>query len=199
MTKVLAVNGSYRDDGTTDKAVGLLIQNLLAAGAEVEYIHLRNYPIEFCLNCRECTQQAGEAPGKCVLDDGLNELVEKIEQADAYIFASPTNFGSVTALYKRFMERLVVYGYWPWGAKFPIFRKAKIEKKKKAILVSSSAAPSFIGRWFTGTIGQLKKSAGTVGAESVGVLFTGMVADKPDQDLTEKTESKIKLLAEKLV
>ena len=93
----------------------------------------------------------------------------------------------------------MVYGYWPWGAKFPVFRKAKLKTKKKAILVSSSAAPGFIGRWFTGTIGQLKKSAGTVGGESVGVLFTGMVANKPDQDLTEKTISEIKLLAEKLV
>ncbi len=199
MTKVLAVNGSYRDDGITDKAVDLLIQNLLAAGTEVEYIHLRDYPIEFCLNCRECTQQAGESPGKCVLDDGLNELVEKIEQADAYIFASPTNFGSVTALYKRFMERLIVYGYWPWGAKFPIFIKAKIRDKKKAILVSSSAAPGIMGRLLFGTTGQLKKSAKTVGAESVGVLFIGMAANKPDQDLTGKTVADIKLLAEKLI
>jgi len=199
MTKVLAVNGSYRDDGITDKAVDLLIQNLLAAGAEVEYIHLRDYPIEFCLNCRECTQQAGESPGKCVLDDGLNELVENIENADAYIFASPTNFGSVTALYKRFMERLIVYGYWPWGTKFPVFRKAKIKNKKKAILVSSSAAPGIMGRWLFGTIVQLKKSAETVGAESVSVLFTGMAANKPDQDLSEKTISDINQLAERLV
>ena len=199
MTKVLAINGSYRDDGITDKAVNLLIQNLLSKGTEVEYIHLRDYPLEFCLNCRECTQHAGEEPGKCVLDDGLNELVEKIEQADAYIFASPTNLGSVTALYKRFMERLIVYGYWPWGVKFPQFRKAKIKQKKKAILVSSSAAPGIMGRWLFGTTNQLKKSAGIVGAETVGVLFTGMVAKKPDEELSEQTLSKIKLLAEKLV
>ena len=158
MTKVLAINGSYRDDGITDKAVDSLIQELEAAGAEVEYIQLREYPIEFCLNCRECTQQAGKAPGKCVLNDGLNKLVDKIEQADAFIFASPTNFGSVTALYKRFMERLVVYGYWPWGEKFPKFRKANV-KKKKALLVSSSAAPGIMGRWLFGTTSQLKKTA----------------------------------------
>lgn len=199
MTKVLAINGSYRDDGITDKAVNLLIQNLLSKGTEVEYIHLRDYPLEFCLNCRECTQHAGEEPGKCVLDDGLNELVEKIEQADAYIFASPTNLGSVTALYKRFMERLIVYGYWPWGVKFPQFRKAKIKQKKKAILVSSSAAPGIMGRWLFGTTNQLKKSAGIVGAETVGVLFTGMVAKKPDEELSEQILFKIKLLAEKLV
>ncbi len=198
MTKVLAINGSYRDDGVTDKTVEFLIQELISAGAEAEHIHLREYPIEFCLNCRECTQQAGDVPGKCVLDDGLNALVDKIEQADAYIFASPTNFGSVTALFKRFMERMVVYGYWPWGAKFPKFRKEKVAKKK-AILISSCGAPGIMGRWLFGTYGQLKKTAGVVGADSVGEIFTGLVSTEQHPELSERTIAKIKTLAVKLV
>jgi hypothetical protein len=104
----------------------------------------------------------------------------------------------VTALYKRFMERLVVYGYWPWGEKFPKFRKANV-KKKKALLVSSSAAPGIMGRWLFGTTAQLKKTAAIVGAKPVGVLFTGMVSNKPHSDLPEQTLNKIKSLAKKLV
>ena len=45
MTKILAINGSYRDDGVTDKTVEILIQELLSTGAEVENINLRDYPI----------------------------------------------------------------------------------------------------------------------------------------------------------
>ncbi len=198
MTKILAINGSYRDDGVTDKTLELLIKELIEAGAEIESINLRDYPIEFCLNCRECTQQEGEAPGKCVLDDGMHKLVDKIEQADAFIFASPTNFGSVTALFKRFMERLIVYGYWPWGSKFPKFRKEKVAKKK-AILVSSCAAPGIMGRWLFGTYGQLKKTAGVVGANTVGEIFTGLVSTEPHPELSERTIAKIKTLAVKLV
>ena len=103
MTKILAINGSYRDDGITDQAVDLMAQTIRSLDAEVEIILLREYPIEFCLNCRECTQQAGESPGKCVQQDGMQELIRKIELADGYILASPTNFGSVTAIFKRFM------------------------------------------------------------------------------------------------
>ena len=198
MTKILAINGSYRDDGVTDKTVETLIQELLSTGAEVENINLRDYPIEFCLNCRECTQLTGEAPGKCVLNDGMYKLVDKIEQADAYIFASPTNFGSVTALFKRFMERLIVYGYWPWGSKFPKFRKEK-SVKKKAILVSSCGAPGIMGRWLFGTYGQLKKTAQVVGADPVGEIFTGLVSTEPDPELSERTIAKIKTLATKLI
>ena len=58
-----------------------------------------------------CTQAAGETPGQCVLGDGMATLIQKIETADSFVLASPTNFYSVTALFKRFMERLLVYAY----------------------------------------------------------------------------------------
>jgi multimeric flavodoxin WrbA len=197
MSKILAINGSYRDDGITDQAVSALVQAVRDNGDEVEVILLREYHIEFCLNCRECTQQPGEAPGICVQHDGMQALVDKIEQADAYIFAAPTNFGSVTALFKRFMERLVVYGYWPWGKHAPRFRKANLPKKK-AVLVSSCAAPGFIGRWLYGTYKQLNVTAQTVGAKAVGTLFTGLISDEPHAKLSARVQAKIQKLATKI-
>ena len=197
MSKILAINGSYRDDGITDQVVSALAQAVRDKGDEVEVILLREYHIEFCLNCRECTQQPGEAPGICVQHDGMQALVDKIEQADAYIFAAPTNFGSVTALFKRFMERLVVYGYWPWGKHAPRFRKANLPKKK-AVLVSSCAAPGFIGRWLYGTYKQLNVTAQTVGAKAVGTLFTGLISDEPHAKLSARVQAKIQKLATKI-
>jgi multimeric flavodoxin WrbA len=197
MSRILAINGSYRDDGITDQAVNALAQAVRDKGDEVEVILLREYHIEFCLNCRECTQQPGEAPGICVQHDGMQALVDKIEQADAYIFAAPTNFGSVTALFKRFMERLVVYGYWPWGMHAPKFRKANLPKKK-AVLVSSCAAPGFIGRWLYGTYKQLNVTAQTVGAKAVGTLFTGLISDEPQAKLSDHVQAKIDKLATKI-
>jgi multimeric flavodoxin WrbA len=141
MNKILAINGSYRDDGITDQAVEAMVRAVESAGAEVEVILLREYPIEFCLNCRECTQQAGDLPGKCVQHDRMEKLINKIEQADSFILASPTNFGSVTAIFKRFMERLIVYAYWPWDKNYPQFRKASVQKKK-AVLISKESYPT---------------------------------------------------------
>jgi len=198
MTNILAINGSYRDDGITDQAVELVVQAVQAAGAEAEIILLREYPIEFCLNCRECTQQPGEAPGECVHHDGMQELIDKIEQADGYILASPTNFGSVTAIFKRFIERLMVYGYWPWDMNAPQFRKANVAKKK-AVLLSSCAAPGIVGRWLFGTHKQLKMTAQTIGADTVGTLFTGLIAKEAHPRLPEWAQTKAKVLAEKLV
>ena len=50
-----------------EPAIDRLLAEAASHGADVEHIHLRDYPIEFCRNCRECMQQPGEAPGKCVL------------------------------------------------------------------------------------------------------------------------------------
>ncbi len=197
MSKILAINGSYRDDGVTDQVVESMTRALRASGAEVEIVLLREYPIEFCLNCRECMQRPGDAPGECVHHDGMPGLVEKIENSDGYILASPTNFGSVTAVFKRFMERLAVYAYWPWGMNAPQLRKANVAKKK-AVLVSSCAAPGMLGRWIYSTEGQLKSTAKTIGARPVGTLFTGLVSKEPRPQLAERVQAKATALAEKL-
>ena len=197
MSRILAINGSYREDGITDQAVDVMVEALRGAGAEVEVILLREYPIEFCLNCRQCTQQPGRAPAQCIQHDDMRGLIEKIEQADGLILASPTNFGSVTALFKRFMERLVAYAYWPWGKAAPRLRKAGTTRKK-AILVSSSAAPAFLGRWLFSTRRQLKMTAQTVGAAPVGTLFTGQIAGQARAELPLDARRRAQTLARRL-
>ena len=175
--RILAINGSYRRNGITDQTVDHLLAEAGKLGAAVEHIHLRDYPIAFCRNCRECMQQPGDTPGHCVLHDGMAELIRKIERADSLVLAAPTNFSAVTALFKRFMERLAVYGYWPWGTMAPEFRKAQ-GPKKPAVIISSCAAPGLLGKLTYGTNQSLKVAAKTVGGKIVGRMFTGLAAQE---------------------
>ena len=128
----------------------------------------------------------------------MQKLIDKIEKSDAFILASPTNFGSVTALFQRFLERLVVYSYWPWDMNAPKYRKADVPKKK-ALLLSSCAAPGVLGRWIYGTRKQLKTTAQIIGGNPVGILFTGLIAKDPHHRLSEKVKAKAKALAVKLL
>ena len=192
--KVLAINGSYRTGGVTDQAVAGIVTELQRLGVDVKHVALRDHPIEFCLNCRQCMQQPGHSPGTCVQDDGMQALVDWIEAADGFVLAAPTNFSSVTALFKRFMERLAVYGYWPWGRNSPVFRK-KALPKKPAVLVSSCAAPGVFGRLFYATNKELKIAASTIGARVVGSMFTGMISDKADVELPRRAQRRAKALA----
>lgn len=198
MDKILVINGSYHDDGITDQTLDIIKRILEGKAATVDVIYLRDYPIGFCFNCRECTQIPGDAPSRCVQDDGMTDLVAKIEAANAYILAAPTNLSSVTAVFKRFMERLAVYAYWPWGRPAPKFRKAKLQTKK-ALIVSSCAAPGFIGRWLFSSYRQLKMTANVIGAKPVGTLFTGLASNEPNQQLTQKQKNRAETFALKLL
>jgi multimeric flavodoxin WrbA len=197
MPQLLAVNGSYRENGVIDRAVNTVAETALEAGATVEIIHLRDYPIEFCRNCRECTQVPGEAPGPCVHHDPMHALIEKIEAADGYILASPTNFSSATAIFKRFMERLVVYADWPWGSHAPKFRKKNAQKR--ALLIASSAAPGLMGRFFYTTLKQLRMTAKTIGAKPVGSVFMGLMSQQQHPELPHRALNRLKTMTRKLL
>ena len=92
MTQLLVVNGFCRENGVIDSAVKVAVETASEAGATIEVTYLRDFPIEFYRNCRQCTQVPGEAPGACIQQDCMHELVDKIEASDGYILASPTNF-----------------------------------------------------------------------------------------------------------
>jgi NAD(P)H-dependent FMN reductase len=193
---VLLINGSYRQNGYTDRMLQIMGEQLNSEGVTHETIILRDYPIEFCTNCRTCTRHEGNAPGQCIHHDGMEVLIEKIESADGYVFASPTNFGTVTAVFKRFLERLVVYGYWPWEQPYPKFRKTE---SKAAICLSSCAAPSLIGRFMFGTLGVMKQAARCVGAKVVDTLLVGQIADQQHKPVDEADRKRIQNVTRRLI
>jgi putative NADPH-quinone reductase len=198
MKSLLAINGGYREDGLTDRLVEHMLASASASGAQTHHLLLREHPIEFCLNCRACMQEPGATPGNCVHHDNMQDIVRQIEAADAFILASPTNFGSVTALFKRFMERLAVYGYWPWGEPAP---KPRREQRaiKKAALVSSCAAPALLGRVAFHSVSDLKLTAKTLGAMPQGVLFTGFAGQEAQGELPQRLQQRAQKLAHRLI
>ena len=141
--KIVAITGSYRRGGMIDQAVAEAAGGAREAGAEVNVISLLDKHIEFCTNCRACTQTPGEKRGACVHADDMGAILDAIEAADGLIVGAPVNFYNVNALTRRFMERLVVYGYWPWTQGGPKFR---LGETRKAAVITSCAAPAFIGR-----------------------------------------------------
>jgi len=194
---VLAIVGSYRKGGTIDTAVDEMIYAARRAGAETEKRYLIDKHIGFCTNCRDCTQLRGPQPGICATEDDMCEILEAIDSADALIIGSPVNFSTVTAVTKRFIERLICFAYWPWGRKGPEPRKK--EKLKPAVVVGSSAAPALITRLFTNNVKLLKKAADLMGFRTVGVLFIGGAAQKKHPNIDAATRQKARVLGEKLV
>ena len=194
---IVALVGSYRKNGVVSSAVEEILASAGDSGAETKNVFLPDTHIEFCTNCRSCTQEEGSKRGKCVLDDSMGELLDMIERSDAVVLASPMNVGTVTAITKRFIERLIGFYFWPWGTASPKIRNP--EKNKKAVLVTSSAAPAIFAG-LSGTVQkQLKTAAGLLGATPAGVLSIGLAAQQIDQELDERSRKKARMLGKQLV
>lgn len=191
MSKVVAVVGSYRKGGNTASAVEAILAGAREKGAETQTIYLTDRPIEFCTNCRKCAEQPGEVRGKCVQQDGLESLLAEIEAADAIVLGSPINYGNVTAIFRRFMERLIGSAYWPWGG-MPKGRKKRMTRK--AVLVATSAMPGFMIPLFTGTRYALRTTAQMLGAKPLGDLWIGLSANEPHHALTARQRERARRL-----
>jgi multimeric flavodoxin WrbA len=195
--KVTAIVGTYRKGGVIDTAVDEILASARDSGAETTKIYLIDKHIEFCTNCRTCTQQAGSQRGECPVADDMRGILDQIGRSDAIVLASPMNFWTVTAVMKRFIERLVCFAYWPWGAHAP--KKRNTRKEKRAVIVVSSAAPSLLARLMTRMVGLLKSCAGLLGAKTIGVLFIGLAAEEPKQDIGQRARNKARRLGKRLV
>lgn len=194
--KVTAIVGSYRKGGIVDSVIDEILSSAREEGAEVSKIYLIDRHIEFCTNCRRCTQEKGPRRGACPTDDDMGGILDEIEGSDAVVLGSPMNFGTVTAVMKRFIERLVCFAYWPWGGLSPKIRNKG--KEKKAVVVIASAAPAFMARMQRGMVKLLKDAADLLGADTVGVISVGLAARKHRQRISERTGKKARTLAKKL-
>jgi multimeric flavodoxin WrbA len=101
--RVVAFNGSPRKEGNTYLLIQRVFEELKGEGIETEYIHFGGKPLRGCTACLKCVEKKDK---KCVLpDDGLNDYIAKMEEAEGIILASPVYFSNVTAEMKALIER----------------------------------------------------------------------------------------------
>ena len=99
--KVIAINGSPRQNGNTALAIKRVTEALNAEGIETETICIGKMPICGCKACGGCGKL-----GKCVIEDGLNEIAEKMREADGIIIGSPVYYAGINGTLKAFLDRV---------------------------------------------------------------------------------------------
>jgi multimeric flavodoxin WrbA len=93
--KVVAFNGSPRKEGNTYLLVQKVFDELRKEGIETEYVHIGGKALRGCTACYKCKETKDK---RCALpDDGLNGYIEKMENAQGIILASPVYYSNVTA------------------------------------------------------------------------------------------------------
>ena len=101
MAKVLLLNGSPHTNGCTARALEEMIKVFSDEGVETEVIQVGGKDIRGCVSCGYC-----EKNGKCVVNDLVNEVAPKLEEADGLVVGSPVYYGSPNGTILSFMDRL---------------------------------------------------------------------------------------------
>lgn len=99
--KVLLLNGSPHEKGSTYTALHEMEKVFQENGIETELIHVGNQAIRGCIACGSCRKT-----GKCVFDDLVNETAEKFETADGLVVGSPVYYASANATIEALLDRL---------------------------------------------------------------------------------------------
>ena len=102
--KALLVNGSPHTKGCTYTALREVEGALNKNGIETEIFQLGNKPVAGCIGCGNCLKT-----GKCFVEDNVNEFLEKVPEADGFVFGTPVHFAASSGMLSSFMDR-VFYG-----------------------------------------------------------------------------------------
>lgn len=167
--KVLVVNGSPRGKkGNTEVLLKPFLKGCRRAGADVETIYLKDKKINHCTGCFTCWTKT---PGKCIHEDDMKELLEKIVQSDIMVYATPLYYFTVTGIMKDFMDRML-----PLNSR-KIVKNGKIythprrfgENSTRTVLISNCGFP---GKYnFSGLLETFKVMTG-------GELAASILCDK---------------------
>ena len=88
--KVLLLNGSPHAKGNTAASLEEMIPIFQEAGIETELIQVGHLPIRGCCGCQSCYRT-----GKCAIDDVVNELAVKLQEADGLVVGSPVYYSNI--------------------------------------------------------------------------------------------------------
>lgn len=169
---IIGIIGSPRKGGNTDILVNAVLNGAEEAGAVPEKICLGDLNILPCRGCDACKKI-----GKCLQNDDMHKLLEKLEKSKIWVFGTPVYWWGPTAQFKTFFDRF-------HGAKHVV-------KDRRIILVIPCENKSEKMAEFT--IGMLECSLNFLKAEIVSkVVAPGVYNSGEIKKFPEKLEDAFK-------
>ncbi|MFI3172058.1 MAG: flavodoxin family protein [Eubacteriales bacterium] len=105
--KVVLVNGSSNGKGCTYTALSEMVKVFQTADIETEIVQLGGKPIRDCIGCGACRNLENQCVFK---DDIVNELIEKMADADGVVFGSPVYYAHPSGRILSVLDRVFYAG-----------------------------------------------------------------------------------------
>ena len=102
MKNVLIISASPRKGGNSDTLCDEFMRGAVESGNTAEKIFLRDRLINYCTGCGVCN-----STHKCVQQDDMADIIEKMLKADVIVMSTPVYFYSMDAQLKTLIDRTV--------------------------------------------------------------------------------------------
>ena len=122
--KVVVISSSPRRQGNSEVLSDQFVKGAQEAGHDVEKVILSQYPMNPCIACEYCRTH----DNMCFQKDKANDVIQKIIDADVFVFATPIYFYSLSAQLKILIDRMFAREY----------EIRESQKRKKAYLILTS-------------------------------------------------------------
>lgn len=103
--KLLGLSFSPRKQGNTELLLEKVFTGAEALGARTELYSVAGKNIECCDGCSSCFQT-----GACHIQDDMQDLYEKMLEADGIVFGTPVYFYNMAAQGKAIIDRTMALG-----------------------------------------------------------------------------------------
>ena len=190
--KIIAINGSYRPTGTTTQLAQKALDGAASVGAETEMLMLRDCRIGYCTNCLKCYRDLESEIAPCCIEDSMDEILEKLRDADGVILASPVHNGFVTALMVVLLERMAWRVLRPVGSFLGgMGMESRLSSKTRAVVSIASAGgmPPKLKKYCDDGTPWLKSNIPLMlHAQWIGDMYAGAVLEKLPETRDDWTE-----------
>lgn len=101
MADIILLSGSPRTNGNTEQVLRACMEEIEKCGLEPGLVTLAGKDVYGCKACYAC-----RGTGKCILEDCVNELADKLRRAKGFIYASPVYFGTARGDMMNLLQRI---------------------------------------------------------------------------------------------
>ena len=101
MKRVVIISTSLRVRSNSDLLAEQFMKGAESAGHQVEKVVLLGKQIAFCRGCFACAKL-----GRCVIDDDVNGIMEKVMKADVIVWATPIYYYEMSGQMKTLIDRM---------------------------------------------------------------------------------------------
>ena len=103
--KVLLINGSPHEHGTTREALNEMAAQFAREGVDSELLHIGSGPVQPCTGCELC-----KSTGLCIFDDAVTLAQQKMRECDGLVIGTPVYYASPNGGLIAFLDRLFYSG-----------------------------------------------------------------------------------------